>query len=100
AYFNLTQTSSALGSYLNLLEELISNTSIAGVDLSSLKESVSDFKQVVDEGNYSREQSLFFERQFLFSNGLPLRPFYKHLIQVNIGSSLASETTDFLLPRL
>jgi hypothetical protein len=82
--------SKALGDYLNITQTL---PNASAVDFSALEAAISAFQSAASVANPSK--SLTLERLFLSENGLPLRPFYRHLIQapgINLGYGSQSET--------
>ena len=86
--FNMTLTSNSLESYFEDFRTLVANSTLSGVNLAQLQDAVVAFQSAVKAGQFSPAQTLDLERQFLYSPGLPLRPFYKHLIQapgLNLG---------------
>jgi len=77
---DMNLTSVSLSSYLQLFQELVANSTL-DISTAPLQSSIEAFAAVVEKDAYSPEQTLFLERSFLSEEGLPLRPFYRHLIQ-------------------
>ncbi len=73
--------------------ELISYTTLlakqgSSLNVASLAEAVNEFAAVLQSGTFSVDTTLQLERQFLWPEGLPERPFYRHLLQapgINLG---------------
>eukprot|EP01118_Nematostelium_gracile_P010270 TRINITY_DN3521_c0_g1_i2.p1 TRINITY_DN3521_c0_g1~~TRINITY_DN3521_c0_g1_i2.p1 ORF type:complete len:721 (-),score=152.80 TRINITY_DN3521_c0_g1_i2:96-2045(-) len=86
--FDYEQTGIVLTNYLNDLESYINATDASQLDtldpirsaLSSFNSSVVEFKERAASGEYN-EQLYKTERKFLYSEGLPDRPYFRHMIQ-------------------
>lgn len=77
---DLNATATAFNDYFEVTQQTAANASFP-LDLSSLYKAIQAFTQVVERGDFTDHSNLMLERQFLFAEGLPKRPYYQNLIQ-------------------
>lgn len=77
---NVSDTAVAFSNYVDMFEQLVSNSSLPGVQTESLKAVAQKFSAVVSSTQITPDQSIYLDRQMQFAPGLPQRPFYKNLM--------------------
>lgn len=83
--FNYSYYANSLDSYLTQIQALLKKYNHQ-MDLSQLIQAIEEFTQAAMKADDNSDQKVndrlaFTEKQFLSANGLPRRPYYKHVIQ-------------------